>query len=80
LEYYLIFIKNEYILFSHLIFTGLNGGSSYVGCFYYIMNSKYILPEFKELCINIGTIFNDCGILCSSITCLILDNTIMKSQ
>ena len=78
LEYYLIFIKNEYILFSHLIFTGLNGGSSYVGCFYYIMNSKYILPEFKELCINIGTIFNDIGILSSSITCLILDNTIMK--
>ena len=78
LEYYLIFIKNEYILFFHLIFTGLNGGSSYVGCFYYIMNSKYILPEFKELCINIGTIFNDIGILCSSITCLILDNTIMK--
>jgi hypothetical protein len=49
-----------------------------VGCFYYIMNSKYILPEFKELCINIGTIFNDIGILSSSITCLILDNTIMK--
>ena len=80
IEYYSIFITSEYILFFHLIFTGLNGGSSYVGCFYYIMNSKYILPEFKELCINIGTIFNDCGILSSSITCLILDNTIMKNK
>ena len=39
-----------------------------------------ILPEFKELCINIGTILNDCGILSSSITCLILDNTIMKNN
>jgi len=76
-EYYLIYITSEYILFFHLIFIGLNGGSSYVGCFYYIMNSKHILPEYKELCINIGTIFNDIGILSSSITCLILDNTIM---
>ena len=30
--------------------------------------------------INIGTIFNDSGVLLSSITCVILDNTIMKNK
>ena len=78
LEYYSYFIKIYWICFIHLFFVGLNGGASYVGCFYFIMASKTIQPEFKELCLNIGTIFNDIGVLFSSITALILDNTIMK--
>jgi regulator of replication initiation timing len=41
------------------------------------MDSKTIKSEFKELCLNIGTIFNDIGVLFASLTSLILDNTVM---
>ena len=77
-EVYVGYITNEWICFIHMIIVGLCGGASYVGCFYFILNSKTIEQEIKELCLNIGTIFNDIGILSSSITVLILDNTIMK--
>ena len=77
-EVYVDYITNEWICFIHMIIVGLCGGASYVGCFYFILNSKTIEQEIKELCLNIGTIFNDIGILSSYITVLILDNTIMK--
>ena len=77
-EVYVGYITNEWICFIHMIIVGLCGGASYVGCFFFILNSKVIKQEIKELCLNIGTIFNDIGILTSSITVLILDNTIMK--
>ena len=74
------FIANQWLCFSSLIFLGLCGGGVYVGCFYFILNNNKIPPEYKELCLNIGTIFNDCGVLLSSIVCIIVDNTIMKSK
>ena len=77
-EVYVGYITNEWICFIHMIIVGLCGGASYVGCFYFILNSDTIDKVIKELCLNIGTIFNDIGILTSSITVLILDNTIMK--
>ena len=77
-EVYVDYITNEWICFIHMIIVGLCGGASYVGCFYFILNSDTIDKVIKELCLNIGTIFNDIGILTSSITVLILDNTIMK--
>ena len=61
-----------------LIIVGLFGGSAYVGCFYFVLESKDIDSHLKELSINIGTIFNDCGILTSSLVVLLLDNTLMK--
>ncbi len=78
IEVYSGFITNEWICFIHLIIVGLCGGASYVGCFYFVLNSQTIEPRIKELCLNIGTIFNDIGMLTSSISVLILDNTIMK--
>ena len=77
-EVFFGYITNEWICYFHMIIVGLCGGASYVGCFFFILNSKVIKQEIKELCLNIGTIFNDIGILSSSITVLILDNTIMK--
>jgi len=54
------------------------GGSSYVLCFYKILNSKTTPIKMKELSVNIATMINDSGILLSSICVLIYDNTIMK--
>ena len=62
-----------------LVIVGLFGGAAYVGCFYFVLNSEEIDEEIKELCVNIGTIFNDCGIMLASLTVLLLDNTIMKN-
>ena len=73
-------IDNQWVCFITLIFLGFCGGGVYVGCFYFILNDNKIPPEYKELCLNIGTIFNDSGVLLSSITCVILDNTFMKNK
>ena len=53
-------------------------GSSYILCFYKIIKSENIKPEYKELCLNISTMFNDFAILFSSIMVFIFDNTFMK--
>ena len=73
-------ISNQWLCFATLIFLGLCGGGVYVGCFYFILNDNKIPPEYKELCLNICTIFVDSGVLLSSVTCVILDNTIMKNK
>ena len=80
IEYYTFFIKNENILFIHIFFVGIISGSSYILCFYKIIKSEIIKPEYKELCLNISTMFNDFAILFSSIIVLIFDNTFMKSN
>jgi battenin len=72
------FIHSPYIAIIHLVVVGLMGGGTYVACFYFILNSFRIESELKELCVNIGTIFNDFGILLSSLVTLLLDNTLMK--
>ena len=78
-DYYVPFIKIIWILMALLVIVGLFGGAAYVGCFYFVLNSEEIDEEIKELCVNIGTIFNDCGIMLASLTVLLLDNTIMKN-
>ena len=80
IEIYTKMITTWWILFIHLVIVGLCGGSSYVGCFYFLINTEKIDPTLRELCMNIATIFNDLGILSSAITMLILDNTILKKS
>ena len=72
------YVYISWICFAHLIIVGLFGGSAYVGCFYFVLESKEIDTHLKELSVNIGTIFNDIGILTSSLIVLLLDNTLMK--
>jgi len=60
-----------------MIIVGLMGGSSYVLCFYKILNNKNTPVKMKELSVNIATMMNDTGILLSSICVLIYDNSIM---
>ena len=73
-------ISNQWICFATLIFLGICGGGVYVLCFYLILNDSKIHPEYKELCLNIGTIFNDSGVLLSSVVCIIMDNTFLKDK
>ena len=80
LEALLGFVSNEWICFITLILLGLCGGGVYVGCFYFVLNETSIPPEYKELCLNIATLFNDFGVLFSSILCVIFDNTFMKTE
>ena len=79
LEALLGFVSNEWVCFITLILLGLCGGGVYVGCFYFVLNETSIPPEYKELCLNIATLFNDFGVLFSSILCVIFDNTFMKN-
>ena len=71
-------ISNQWFCFITLIFLGLCGGGLYVGCFYFILNDNKIPPEYKELCLNICTLFVDIGVLLSSLVCIVFDNTILK--
>ncbi|MCQ2820914.1 MAG: battenin family protein [archaeon] len=77
---YFSFLHTWWVFFIILVETGLMGGSSYVGCLYYLMNTDTIEPKLRELCLNIGTIFNDLGIVLASVTTLIVDNTIMNKD
>ena len=79
-EYYYFLTDNYIFLFSHLIFIGLCAGSCYVLSFYLMIGDESIEKEFKELCINIGTIFDDFGIFLASIVVLILDNSLLFIQ
>ena len=79
LEALLGITSNQYVCFVTLILLGLCGGGVYVGCFYFILNDINIPPHFKELVLNISTLFNDFGVLLSSVLCVIFDNTFMKT-
>ena len=72
------FISNQWVCFISLILVGLCGGGTYVGCFYFIFKDEKVPPKLKELCVNISTIFNDLGVLLSSIVCIVLNFTIWK--
>jgi len=79
-EYYYYLTNNYFLLFCHLIFIGLCAGGCYILSFYLLIGDETIEKEFKELCINIGTIFDDFGIFLASIIVLILDNTLLFIQ
>lgn len=72
------FISSIYIAFGHLIFVGFMGGGAYVLCYFCIYQSEEIAKEYKELCVNIASMFNDIGIFGASLVNLLLANTIMK--
>lgn len=80
IEIYTKMITTWWILFILQIVVGLFGGASYVGCFYFLLESESIEGQLRELCVNIATMFNDWGILTASLSVLILDNTIMKNN
>ena len=80
LEALLGIVSNQIVCFITLILLGLCGGGVYVGCFYFVLNETKIPPQYKELVLNIATLFNDFGVLFSSILCVIFDNTFLKER
>lgn len=66
IEYYVGFLKwKNYIWISFVV--GFLGGAAYAGGFYAILSSDNIEENFKELTVNIASIFNDLGTLASSL-------------
>jgi len=73
------FISNQWICYIHLFYVGICGGGGNIGFLYNLFNSKKISQRFQELCLNLCEFFMDWGILLSSITSIIFDNTFMKA-
>ena len=73
------YIKSQWICFIHLFFVGICAGGSNVGLLNNLFETKLISENYKELCLNICEYFMDWGILISSVTGLIFDNTFLKS-
>ena len=71
-----LFCKNIYVLFSLMVFVGLMGGAQFVNVIYLIKCSEKLHKTDKELALNMTSMFNDAGILLSSITALVLSLTV----
>ena len=46
---------------------GCFAGGTYSGAFYSILHSGKVTPEYKELTVNVATLFNDTGTFLSGI-------------
>ena len=73
-----LFCENIYVLFSLMVFVGLMGGAQFVNVIYLIKCSEKLHRTDKELALNMTSMFNDAGILLSSITALVLSLTIFS--
>ena len=65
-EYYTAFLHWGYFLGIGLI-LGFFSGGTYAGGFYTILNSDRVDKNYKELTVNVATIFNDTGTFLSGI-------------
>lgn len=65
----------EFVL---MVWVGCLGGLSYVNVAYLILNSETLEKQYKETGVNISLCFNNIGIILACLTCLLLDNTLMK--
>ena len=57
---------------------GCFSGGTYSGAFYTILHSGKVLPEYKELTVNVATLFNDLGTFLSGIVGNILMLYLLK--
>ena len=65
-EYYTGFLPWGYFLGIGLI-LGFFSGGTYAGGFYTILNSERVDKNYKELTVNVATLFNDTGTFLSGI-------------
>ena len=70
------FCESIHILFALMVFVGLMGGAQFVNVIYLIKSSDKLHKTDKELALNMTSMFNDAGILLSSITSLTLSLTV----
>ena len=59
---------------------GFFSGGTYAGGFYVILHSGQVLFDYKELTVNIATIFNDAGTFLSGLVGYWLLNYIIESD
>ena len=79
IEYYADFIPWQVYLHIGLI-LGFFAGGTYAGGFYTILNSKRVPKNYKELTVNIATIFNDSGTFLSGIVGYLLYNSLFEPK
>ena len=78
LEYYLGFMP--YWLFPIVNYIlGCFAGGTYSGAFYSILHSGKVTPEYKELTVNIATLFNDMGTFLSGLVGYVLMKWVVNS-
>jgi hypothetical protein len=66
IEYYTGFAA-WYVLFVLGLILGFFSGGTYAGGFYTILNSDRVQKDYKELTVNVATLFNDSGTFLSGI-------------
>ena len=75
-----MFCESLYVLCPLFVWIGLMGGGSYVNVMHSILELKTLKNSEKEGAIVLSLVFNDSGVLLSSIFSLIMDNTLFKSN
>ena len=61
------------------LILGFFSGGTYAGGFYTILNSEKVLKDYKELTVNVATIFNDAGTFLSGIIGYVFYNFVLKT-
>lgn len=63
-----------------MVFVGLMGGSSFVNCYYILLNDRRLTKSQREIAINLGTLFNDVGIVSASFLALYISNYVIVND
>ena len=69
-----------WVLFLHMVFTGLMGGASYVNVFYLVLHNKTVPARDRELATNIAALSNTFGITMAAVTILLLEMVLWPSN
>ena len=67
IEYYTGFLSHWGVFLGIGLILGFFSGGTYAGGFYTILNSDRVQKDYKELTVNIATIFNDSGTFISGL-------------
>ena len=62
------------------LILGFFSGGTYAGGFYTILNSDRVKKDYKELTVNVATIFNDTGTFLSGIIGYVFYNFVLKTK
>ena len=79
IEYFFVFCHWGYYIPITLV-LGFFSGGTYAGGFYTILNSEKVTKNFKELSVNIATLFNDLGTFLSGLIGLLLIKTLLNDE
>ena len=79
IEYYTGFLPWPVICIFNFV-LGFFAGGTYAGAFYVIIHSDQVLPDYKELTVNVATLFNDLGTFVSGLVGYVLMNFVVNSD